>query len=54
MLETENVKAYYFFDEAGDPQVLGRKGKKDRPCIRLGFFRNAWHAAHFHLNRIYQ
>lgn len=26
MLKTENVKAYYFFDEAGDPQVLGRKG----------------------------
>jgi len=28
MLKTENAKAYYFFDEAGDPQVLGRKGKK--------------------------
>jgi hypothetical protein len=29
------------------------RGKKNRPCIRLGFFRNAWHEAHFHLNRIY-
>ena len=26
MKETENVKAYYFFDEAGDPNVLGRHG----------------------------
>lgn len=26
MKETENIKAYYFFDEAGDPQILGRKG----------------------------
>lgn len=26
MLKTENAKAYYFFDEAGEPQILGRKG----------------------------
>ncbi len=26
MKETENIKAYYYFDEAGDPQILGRKG----------------------------
>ncbi len=24
--ETENVKVYYYFDEAGDPQILGKKG----------------------------
>lgn len=29
------------------------EAKKNRPCIRLGSFRNAWHEAHFHLNRIY-
>lgn len=23
---TENVKMYYFFDEAGDSQILGRGG----------------------------
>ena len=26
MKKTEDIKMYYFFDEAGDPQVLGRKG----------------------------
>ena len=26
MKETEQVKTYYYFDEAGDPQILGRKG----------------------------
>lgn len=26
MQETQNIKAYYYFDEAGDPQILGRKG----------------------------
>ncbi|SHK79429.1 DUF3800 domain-containing protein [Fibrobacter sp. UWEL] len=26
MKETENVKAYYYFDEAGDPNILGRHG----------------------------
>lgn len=26
MKETEKVKAYYYFDEAGAPQILGRKG----------------------------
>ena len=26
MKKTENIKMYYFFDEAGDPQILGRKG----------------------------
>lgn len=26
MQKAENVKAYYFFDEAGDSQILGRKG----------------------------
>lgn len=26
MKETEDIKAYYFFDEAGDPQILGRRG----------------------------
>lgn len=26
--------------------------KKNRSSIRLGCFRNAWHDAHFHLNRI--
>ena len=26
MKETENIKAYYYFDEAGDSQILGRKG----------------------------
>ena len=26
MQETQNIKAFYFFDEAGDPQILGRKG----------------------------
>ena len=26
MKETEKIKAYYYFDEAGDPQILGRKG----------------------------
>ncbi|MFA6857506.1 MAG: DUF3800 domain-containing protein [Treponema sp.] len=26
MQEAEDVKAYYYFDEAGDPQILARKG----------------------------
>lgn len=26
MKETENIKAYYYFDESGDPQILGKKG----------------------------
>lgn len=26
MNRQEDIKAYYFFDEAGDPQVLGRRG----------------------------
>ncbi len=26
MKEPEDIKMYYFFDEAGDPQILGRKG----------------------------
>ena len=26
MKETEQTKAYYFFDEAGDTTILGRKG----------------------------
>lgn len=26
MKETEHTKAYYYFDEAGDPQILGKKG----------------------------
>lgn len=26
MDNSENVKTYYFFDEAGDPQILGRRG----------------------------
>ncbi|MDD7255206.1 DUF3800 domain-containing protein [Bullifex porci] len=26
MKKTEDIKMYYFFDEAGDPQILGRKG----------------------------
>lgn len=26
MKKTEDIKVYYFFDEAGDPQILGRKG----------------------------
>lgn len=26
MKKTEEIKMYYFFDEAGDPQILGRKG----------------------------
>ena len=26
MKKTENIKAYFFFDEAGDTQILGRKG----------------------------
>ena len=26
MKEAENAKAYYYFDEAGDPQILGRRG----------------------------
>lgn len=26
MEHTQTIKAYYFFDEAGDPQVLGRRG----------------------------
>lgn len=26
MKETENVKAYYYFDEAGDPNILGHHG----------------------------
>ncbi len=26
MKETKQTKAYYFFDEAGDTTILGRKG----------------------------
>ncbi|MCQ2227948.1 MAG: DUF3800 domain-containing protein [Bacteroidales bacterium] len=26
MKKTEDIKAYYFFDEAGDPQILGKRG----------------------------
>lgn len=26
MKKTEEIKAYYFFDEAGDPKILGRRG----------------------------
>lgn len=26
MKESESIKAYYYFDEAGDPQILGKKG----------------------------
>ena len=26
MKKTKDIKMYYFFDEAGDPQILGRKG----------------------------
>ena len=26
MKKTENIKMYYFFDEAGDTTILGRKG----------------------------
>lgn len=26
MKEAEDIKAYYFFDEAGDPQILGKRG----------------------------
>ena len=26
MKHIENIKAYYYFDEAGDPQIVGRKG----------------------------
>ena len=26
MKKTENIKVNYYFDEAGDPNILGRKG----------------------------
>lgn len=33
MKKTEDTKSYYFFDEAGDPQILGRRGVN---LIKLG------------------
>ncbi len=38
--------------QAVDAAILAYN-EKNRPCIRLGCFRNAWHDAHFHLNRTY-